>query len=334
MPARRKSHRREASSDIEDGQSSQVVARDDVDEDGEDQLQPPTRTVASSKKGRGRAAAEEEAPAPNENINVERIDVTNFQDQPLRKEDVLKISGLARDWQLVADTISKAGPVFGSVGVSLADASNDETTKKSLISLENLLKGFIDTQAEMRLHAEVLEDIGQEVAQSTQIDNAIERYENGVSEKKEGYSKKTSRQKYAKDETYKSFKADLYEVDHPGAAMPPVTDFIPQEAGDDSDDDDDLEIGGITQDYKCPLTLMPLKNPVTSEICGHSFSHDAIKEMFRNSRGAKKCPAAGCNKAFNITNCKPNPALEKKIKLYERRQKRKEEAQDAEEVVE
>jgi len=124
------------------------------------------------------------------------------------------------------------------------------------------------------------------------------------------------------------------------------------EDGDDSDEDDDLEIGGVTQDYKCPLTLMPLKNPVTSyevfssclstlnsrntcsEICGHSFSHDAIKEMFRNDRGAKKCPAAGCNKAFTITNCKPNKALEKKIKLFERRQKRKEEEQDAEEVIE
>ena len=36
------------------------------------------------------------------------------------------------------------------------------------------------------------------------------------------------------------------------------------EPGDASDDDDDIEIGGVTQDYKCPLTLTPLQDPMTS----------------------------------------------------------------------
>lgn len=36
------------------------------------------------------------------------------------------------------------------------------------------------------------------------------------------------------------------------------------EDGDASDDEDDLEVGGITQDYKCPLTLIPFVNPLTS----------------------------------------------------------------------
>ena len=36
------------------------------------------------------------------------------------------------------------------------------------------------------------------------------------------------------------------------------------EPGDASDDDDDIEIGGVTQDYKCPLTLTPLVDPLTS----------------------------------------------------------------------
>ena len=47
--------------------------------------------------------------------------------------------------------------------------------------------------------------------------------------------------------------------------MPPITEFIEKEDGDDSDDDD-LEVGGITQDYKCPLTLRTLENPVTSYV--------------------------------------------------------------------
>lgn len=37
------------------------------------------------------------------------------------------------------------------------------------------------------------------------------------------------------------------------------------EPGDMSDDEDsDVEVGGVTQDYKCPLTLTPLQDPLTS----------------------------------------------------------------------
>lgn len=63
--------------------------------------------------------------------------------------------------------------------------------------------------------------------------------------------------------------------------MPPMTTFIEKgavcakvliganlgdysEPGDASDDDDDVEVGGVTQDYRCPLTLTPLQDPLTS----------------------------------------------------------------------
>ena len=36
------------------------------------------------------------------------------------------------------------------------------------------------------------------------------------------------------------------------------------EDGDDSDDEDDVQIGGITQDYKCPISLTHLVDPLTS----------------------------------------------------------------------
>ena len=68
-------------------------------------------------------------------------------------------------------------------------------------------------------------------------------------------------------------------MQHPGDAMPPVIDFIPSgilsvvhirsiltrrvEEGDDSDDDD-IQVGAPTQDYRCPLTLTLLVNPLTS----------------------------------------------------------------------
>jgi hypothetical protein len=39
---------------------------------------------------------------------------------------------------------------------------------------------------------------------------------------------------------------------------------MPAEDGDESDDEDDVQVGGITQDYKCPITLTTLVNPMTS----------------------------------------------------------------------
>lgn len=43
------------------------------------------------------------------------------------------------------------------------------------------------------------------------------------------------------------------------------------ESGDDSDDEDDVQIGGVTQDYKCPLTLTIFVDPLTS--CVYTTFH-------------------------------------------------------------
>jgi hypothetical protein len=73
---------------------------------------------------------------------------------------------------------------------------------------------------------------------------------------------------------------EMQEVHHPDEPMPPVTGIIPKgtcspvlihiqgtqifpEDGDDSEDDD-MEIGGVTQDYKCPLTLTTFVDPMTA----------------------------------------------------------------------
>jgi len=109
------------------------------------------------------------------------------------------------------------------------------------------------------------------------------------------------------------------------------------EPGDVSDEDDDIEVGGVTQDFKCPLTLTPLQDPLTSfvsfftfracpdfdritnsrKVCKHSFSGAAIREYL--SRGVKKCPAAGCNKKITLNDLKEDRALERKVKEHARR---------------
>ena len=119
------------------------------------------------------------------------------------------------------------------------------------------------------------------------------------------------------------------------------------EPGDVSDDDDDVEVGGVTQDYKCPLTLTPLQDPVTSyaptftffglsgtnntfenfrKACNHSFSRAAIREYL--SRGPKNCPATGCNKRITLADLKDDKALERRVKEHARREAMRAEDED------
>lgn len=56
------------------------------------------------------------------------------------------------------------------------------------------------------------------------------------------------------------------EVQHPDQPMPPVSEFFEREDGDDSDEDEDIVMGGVTQDYKCPLSLTIMVDPLTSYV--------------------------------------------------------------------
>lgn len=62
----------------------------------------------------------------------------------------------------------------------------------------------------------------------------------------------------------------LKDIENPGQGMPPVSQFLPKEDGDDSDEED-FEMGGVSQDYNCPITLKPLLDPVTSYVLSHSY---------------------------------------------------------------
>lgn len=67
-------------------------------------------------------------------------------------------------------------------------------------------------------------------------------------------------------------------------------------AGAEDDDDDDLAIASERISIKCPLTLLPYKDPVTSTKCPHSFEKAAILDMISKSAGrvggekAVQCP--------------------------------------------
>jgi hypothetical protein len=81
---------------------------------------------------------------------------------------------------------------------------------------------------------------------------------------------------------YKEFKETVWDIRHTDEACPPVSTFLEKGSlrldsalpfqllilrstgpDDPESDDDDIEMGGTTQEYKCPLTLLPYVDAVT-----------------------------------------------------------------------
>ena len=50
-----------------------------------------------------------------------------------------------------------------------------------------------------------------------------------------------------------------------------------------ADDDDDIDVLSERISIKCPITLVPMKDPVTSTKCPHSFERSAILDMLNQS---------------------------------------------------
>ncbi|KAG6917463.1 hypothetical protein DXG01_002440 [Tephrocybe rancida] len=340
---RKRTHRRQASSDIEEDGPSQSRNDEQVEVDEDDSR---TRRRANGVKNEKKSvvAAKQELTRDDDDDEEDdddddRIDVDNFSDQPLGKNDVNKLLGYSRDWAGFADQVRPNWNVVGDVAVVLAD-SEGGGIEKGLAELDRLMKDLIDIGAEMQAHEKVLDILAQKIAQGEVVENFVQQYNDDVEERKNKYESLTTRQKYLKSEEYASFRNNIHEVQYPDTAIPPLTEFIPKgrdanpptEDGDDSDDDDDLEMGGVSQNYNCPITLTLLDDPVTSDVCKHSFSKAAILQSFRGNEPVK-CPAAGCTKRFTRANLKPNKDLVKRVKAYERRARRAAENDDAEEII-
>lgn len=135
---------------------------------------------------------------------------------------------------------------------------------------------------------------------------------------------------YAQHNDYVGFKKLVHDAQYPGHEAPPMphastwfSSVSPDSSNattrrgaaavgsrhadddDDDDDDDDVAVASERISIKCPITLLQMKDPVTSQKCPHSFEKTAILEMIDHSdvfvgrsglRGARdgqkamKCP--------------------------------------------
>ncbi|RDX53325.1 hypothetical protein OH76DRAFT_1399223 [Lentinus brumalis] len=329
-----KRHRRAPSSDIEeDGPSQARPRQEEEDVEMDEEEQQPRR----SKKDKKRQANQDDSDA-EPNVDDEDVPVPEIKDQPLDRVTGQKVHGLAGDWAVLRDKVhSQSYNFVREVGAAVAEFTEGEKGEKALTTVDCLMRELLDTEQELNSHEQALDDIYNRISRGDEIVGVTDVYEKLVKEKLNAYNSKTSRQKYAKSDPYQKFKQAIYEVHHPDTAMPPVVDLIPREDGDVSDDDDDeVQIGGVTQDYKCPLTLTILDDPLTSKQCGHSYSAFAIKEYLGPNRTkSKECPATGCHKLICLNDLQEDKDLARRAKEAARRERaREEDSDDDGEVIE
>ncbi|KAF9220964.1 hypothetical protein BS17DRAFT_786274 [Gyrodon lividus] len=345
MPVASSSHqrrrRRAPSSDhIEEDDPTQRNG-DDVDDSqgNEEQQQPVRKTVKKEKKLKSARNNTEIPQGGSSNVDGDeddRIDIQNFHDQPLDKKDGPKLHGIAQDWEMIRKQIHQSSfTLVKDVAISLADVMEVGQAEEALDEVDSIMKELLDIDQEMLSHEQTLNTLHQTLMRGERVDDVIDTYEGEVKRLMNEYQAKTTRQKYASVDPYVQFKQGIFEVQNPGSAIPPINDLVLREKGDVSDDDDDLEIGGVTQDYKCPITLVILENPMTSQVCGHAYSAAAIQDYLRRAGGdGKPCPASGCNKRITMDQLQADKDLEKRVKIVARRQQRLEEDSDNEEVIE
>lgn len=132
---RKNSSRRQNSSDIEEDRPSQSRADEQVDEDEDEDDQPRRRTngVKKEKKPSTSSRRAETARPKDEDTDGEadngedddddKIDIANFQDQPIAKADMKKLLGLSQDWNQMEKLIRQHWKVIGEAAVSMAEAA-------------------------------------------------------------------------------------------------------------------------------------------------------------------------------------------------------------------
>lgn len=105
-------------------------------------------------------------------------------------------------------------------------------------------------------------------------------------------------------------------------------------------DSDDIAIERERISLKCPLTLLPFREPVTSTKCPHSFEREAIGNMIARSapqpvpnasgRGSRRVRAVKCPVCSNLLcaeDLRPDPALARRVRRAEEQSLREEEEQ-------
>lgn len=105
-------------------------------------------------------------------------------------------------------------------------------------------------------------------------------------------------------------------------------------------DSDDIAIERERISLKCPLTLLPFRDPVTSTKCPHSFEREAIEGMIASSATTAPAPAGSrarrvrsvkcpvCSEVLTAADLRSDPVLLRRVRRAEAATRREAEEEE------
>ncbi|CAG8659542.1 10079_t:CDS:2 [Acaulospora morrowiae] len=178
-------------------------------------------------------------------------------------------------------------------------------TESAVAQLDNVIRECIDMECTIVSQKEALEKIKTKIEAGQEVD-LVEAYKSIYEAALEEYETAPEDEKYFQNEYYRDFRQKIWEVNHPDETMPPLN----------GNEDDEIVMGKQKESLHCPITTLLLEDPVTSKVCKHTFSKDAILQLIRRNRDAVSCPMTGCDKQIMEHDLQPNKRIERKVARY------------------
>ncbi|KAJ1645642.1 hypothetical protein LPJ64_002803 [Coemansia asiatica] len=210
-----------------------------------------------------------------------------------------RLQGVRNDIQNVSGIIEQAMRFCTVAALDLEGFNETDQVKE----LDLALRSLIDTQHKLALENSLITQASAHLDSSTAEATYQRKYEN----ESKKYQNKSEAEKYGSSEAYRNFRQQLWDLTHEGEAMPGLF------SNGTQDDEEDLVISGARVTYKCPITATWLIEPMTSKVCGHSFSREAILTYIRSQRGSGPCPMVGCVHRVTAKDLFADSVLERRV---------------------
>ncbi|KDN37029.1 hypothetical protein K437DRAFT_259931 [Tilletiaria anomala UBC 951] len=256
-------------------------------------------------------------------------------DQPVDAHMADKlISRSIKEIEAFLKSAEETNQVLADAIIALEEYHGGEEEHPRFRQLDKDVRDLIDAcftaNGRIRILGNIRDDVVNDDAEGMDL---VAKYDGASKNLNEAYLAKTARQKYLKSKLYENFRTLAWDAAarNQGQPMPSMSEIIPAENGnrnDLGDDDDELQIGGMTTNFKDPLTQALLENPVINTACSHVYSRKTIKEYVlseQRTKGSAICPVSGCSQRIEPRNLKDDEFMAKRVAFHIRRLNRQEE---------
>jgi len=192
--------------------------------------------------------------------------------------------------------------------VALEDSSDRATSDREgdedllLVNLETLLKSYLDQKHLLEHSHDLLRGFERRLASGQDVVDILASFQEESRTERERWNGLSDYAKYGKSPQYSDFREQVWAVHHstPCPAMSSYLSRVRPDGEEDDDDTSDIEMGGQTLEYKCPITLKPFEEAIASKKCKHKYSGAAIREHIQAHRGRAQCPVDGCAESITL----------------------------------